>query len=134
MAGPLVYVDTISAGIPLELDRILRLGKDAVLEFLTPDRNAVDGWKVELTVARNFSRVSYDERVDGDGSDVIYGVADVQGVVGPIIALKDLHVRCLGDVHKVARVPPIAPNKAKVYRIVCGERTKRTTFDTTKGK
>lgn len=134
MAGPLVKVDTITAGINLELDRILRLGKDAILEFLTPDRNAVDGWVVQVTVRKNFTRVAQSEQTAGDGSDVIYRVADTKSVVRPIIALKDLHVRVLGEVHRVARVPPVAPNVAQVYTIICGERTKRTVFDTTKGK
>jgi hypothetical protein len=78
--------------------------------------------------------VAQNEQTAGDGSDVIYKVADINNVLGPILVLKDVHVRVLGEVHRVARVPPIAPNVARVYTLICAERTKRTAFDTTKGK
>lgn len=134
MAGPLVKVDTISAGISLELDRVLRLGKEAQLEFIIPNRNEADGWEVVATAIKYFSRVTAAEGEGGDGSDVVYRVADRTGTLGPVVRLKNLHIRVLGDVYSVSRVPPIAPNRAQVYTLVCGERMARANFDTTKNR
>ncbi len=134
MAGPLVRVDTITAAISLDIDRQLRLGKEAKLEFLTPDRTQTNGWKIEYTMLKNFNRVTGAENESGDGSDVVYRAADRSstGELGPIVRLKNLHIRVLGDVYKVARVPPVPPNAAQVYTLICGERMARANFDTTK--
>lgn len=132
MAGPLVDVDTITGGIGLEVNRILRLGQESELEFIVPNRDELDGWEVLLTITQNFDRVTQDEKTDGEGSDVIYQVADTAGTVGPILGSKDLHIRVLGEVYRVSEIPPVPPNVGQLYTLICGQRTRRTNFDTTK--
>lgn len=132
MAGPLVKVDTVVAATNLHVERLLRLGKEAQLEFLIENRNNVDGWEVVHTEPKYFNRITGSEADGGDGSDVIYKVADRAGVLAPIVRLNKLHIRVLGEVYKVSRVPPVAPNEAQVYTLICGERMARANFDTTK--
>jgi len=130
--GPLAQVDTSVAGINFDVSRLLNWGKALVLEFITEDRTEPDGWFVVATFTKGFDRVPADEKQDGDGSDVIFGVADPTLIMPDILRSKNLHVRVDGSIFQVAKAPPVAPTVAQVYTLTCKVRTLKTNFDTTR--
>lgn len=134
MAGPLVSVDTIIAGINYDVNRLLRAGVNN-LEFIVPNRSEPSGWEILLTLTRGWDRVTPREDTAGDGSDVIVKVADQgDGDLAGTLETRNLHVRFNNEIFFVASVPPVAFNEAQVYELQCKTRTKRTTFDTAKGQ
>ena len=109
MPGPLVEVNTVVSGITLDVNRQLYLGPDSTIQLIRPKKSEADGWEVLLEITENFDRIVGDEQIRGDGKDVIYQVADVEGDVGPLLRTKDLHLRTdTGNLYKVDRVPAIA--------------------------
>lgn len=132
MAGPLARVNTKVEAINLDVSRKLNWGRGIIMEFLTVDKSQTDGWKIELTLRKGFDRVPQDEKTRNDGSDVLYDVADLTGDIGTVLRKKDLYVRVDNQISNVAKVPPVAPNVAQVYRLECKTRTLRTTFDNTR--
>lgn len=134
--GPLTRVNTKVAAINLDVSRKLNWGKGLTFEFIEVDRNETGGWKVLLTLTKGFDRNSSAEKTNGDGSEVIYEVADIvspAGTLTTVLRTKDLHVRVDSLIHKVARVSPVASNEAQLYTLTCKTRTTRTSFDATKG-
>lgn len=133
MAGPLVKVDTLMNAIALDLGRTLRLGAPT-LELIVPDNTEGDGFRVLFTATKNFNKVSLNEDDGTEGVDVVYQYADMEDDVDleSHVRVRDLHIRVLEDVYKVARVPPIAADEPLVYTFICGERMTRANFDSTK--
>lgn len=132
MAGPLTKVDTTVAAISLDISRKLNWGKGLSLEFIVPDQQQMDKWRIVGIIKKGFDRVTDDERTQNDGSDVIFEVADINKKMGLILRNKDLHVRVNTDIYKVGKVAPVPPNVAQVFTLNCKTRTVRTKFDTTK--
>lgn len=132
MAGPLVDVKTITAGVGLDVDRTLNLG-DVVLRFIVADPIQISNWRTLLVLSSGFNRISPSEETQGDGREVIIHVADLNGAVGTIIRTKGLHVDLDGEIYEVATVPKVAPNVAQVYKLTCKVRTMvNKYFDNTK--
>lgn len=132
--GPLAKVDTLTAGIGLDISRKLNWGKGLTLEFITVDGTDMTGWKVQYTLLKGFDRIIQDEKTTGDGSDVIFEAVDptLSSDLAPVMRLKDLHVRVDGIIYRVAFVQPVPPNGAQLYTLTCRTRTLRTNFDTIK--
>lgn len=128
MAGPLADVGTLTRAIDLNNSRLLNWGRGIILEFLVPDQDQTSGLRVVLTMTKDFDRVTIEETLSDDGKTVVYVVADKKNILPAIFELKDLHVRADGLTLKVAKVPPIGPNEARVYTLTCNERTLRTTY------
>jgi len=130
MPGPLVSVDTIVAGVNLDVSRLLRLGRSATMKFMTPDSIQFSGWRVAQFIKKGFDRIAGDEITRDDGSSVIYQVARIKANAGieRTIRLKDLHVEVLGEIYIVASVEPLAPNEAQVYTLTCKTRTLRDKY------
>lgn len=135
MAGPLVEVDTLVAGINFDVNRALRAGVDT-LEFLVPDRSEDDNWRILMTLTSGWDRVTTKEETRGDGSEVIVKIAHTNPTdeLTTVLRAKDLHVRFNSEIYRVADVPPVAFNEAQVFELTCKIRTTRTTFDTAKGQ
>lgn len=128
MAGPLVEVDTIVAGIVLDVDRQLRLGPDSTLEFIKPNTNEISGWEILRSVNENFNRIAGDEKTRDDGKTIVFEVADIVGDLKETLRTKELYLRCNGVIYKVDEIPQIADNEAQVYTIYCRMRTLKTTY------
>ena len=132
--GPLTKVGTKIAAVNLDISRKLNWGKGLTFEFITVDRSYVDGWAIEATITKGFDRIVGDEKTEGDGSDVIFEIADLDDSLGPILRSKSLHVRTDDVIYSVAKVAPLASSEAQVYVLTCKIRTLKNNFDTTKGK
>lgn len=129
MAGPLVEVNTIVAGVNLDVSRLLNLG-DATMRFMIPDTVQFGGWRTVRFVKEAFDRIAGDEETRGDGHSVVYQIAATQANagIGDTLRLKDLHVEVLSQIYSVANVSPLAPNEAQVYTLTCKTRTLRDKF------
>ena len=132
--GPLTKVGTKIAAVNLDISRKLNWGKGLIMELITVDRNFVDGWAIEATITKGFDRVVQSEKTEGDGSEVIFEVADLAGNLGTILRSKGLHVRVDDVIYPLAKVTPVASSEAQVFTLACKTRTLKTNFDTTKGK
>lgn len=128
MLGPLTRVGTITAGITLDVDRLLYMGKGRTMKFMVPDTTQIDNWRTVLILKKGFNRITGPEKTQGDGAEVIFKVADLKGAVRPIIGLKELHVEVENQLYSVATVPPVASNEAQVFALTCKTRTQRTKY------
>lgn len=126
--GPLALVDTIVAGVNLDVERLLRMGPGKTMIFKVPDTTVVDRWTTLLTLTRYFNRITAQEKTLGDGSEVIFRVADPNAQLVSVLTVKDLHVEVEGVTYSVARVPPVASNEAQVFDFTCKVRTLRNKF------
>lgn len=130
MPGPLVEVSTITGSITLDVSRLLYMGENRTLQFIVPDRNSADQWAVLLTLTEGFNRIVGSEDVVGDGRDVIFKVADLQGTLVPILRTASLHIRLdSGEIYVVSKVPKLAENEAQIFTLQCKEHTLRTNFN-----
>jgi hypothetical protein len=133
MPGPLAIIDTLTAGINLDINRLLYMGPEKTIKFMVPDTTQLDNWRVELTLTKGFNRITGLEKTQGDGTEVIFKVADPDNVLSTIVRLKDLYVEVEDIIYSVGSVPPVASNEAQVYTLTCKTRTLRNKyFDTTK--
>lgn len=132
MAGPLTKVGTKIAAINLDISRKLNWGRGLTLEFIVVDRTQLDDWRILMTLTKSFDRVGQSEKTDGDGSDVTIEVADLSGTLWSILRTKGLYIRIDGNIYGVSKVPPLAPNEAQVFTLMCKTHTLRANFDTTK--
>lgn len=130
--GPLATVDTVVAGINLDVNRELYMGPGKTMEFIVPDTNQLSKWRTLLVITSGFNRITGLEKTTGDGSEVIFQVADPDEVLRPVLATKELHARVEGIIYSVAKTPPVASSEAQVYTLTCKVRTLRTPFDNTK--
>lgn len=130
--GPMVTVRTVVAGINLDVGRLLNMGPDKTLKFMVPDTTQMTNWRTELTVVSGFNRITGHEKTSGDGSEVIFKIADPNGTVRPKLALKDLHVEVEGLIYQVGQIPPVASSETQVFTLTCKQRTLRTQFDNAK--
>lgn len=133
MAGPLVQVNTIVAGVTLDVSRILNLGPDVVLRLVVADTTQFDNLRTVLTVTSGWDRMQQVEQGLKDGNKVVFKIADVDGTVRPIINTKDLMIDVDNELFDIASVPLINPNSAQVYTLNCRTRNlRRRSFDQTK--
>lgn len=128
MAGPLAEVDTLVAGINLDVNRQLRLGVDATLEFLKSKAGAVDGWEIVKTLIDNFDRISGDESDRGDAKQVVFQACELSADgtannLATVLRTTGLYVRCNGNIYTLERSAQPADNEAQVYTIYCKTRT-----------
>lgn len=130
--GPLAKVQTKIEAINLDVSRLLNWGKGLSLEFIVVDRAQLNDWRIIEVVTKGFDRIPQDNKERGDGSPVVFLVADLSGTIGDTLRSKDLHVRADDIIFGVAKVPPIDPNGPQVYTLTCKVRTARTNFDATK--
>lgn len=131
--GPLALVDTITAGIDLDVQRLLRMGPGKTLEFIVPDSSEVTGWRTLATLTKNFNRITGQERTVNDGSEVIFKVADPDEALDAVFQISELHVRVEDIIYSVAKTPPLASSEAHVFTLTCKIRTLRNKyFDNTK--
>ena len=126
--GPLALVDTIVAGVNLDVGRLLYMGPNKTMAFMVPDTTQISGWRIVLTLLKNFNRITGPEKTSGDGSEVIFKVADPDGLLGPVLGLNDLYVEVETEKYSVTNTPPVASNEAQVFTLTCKIRTKRTKF------
>lgn len=135
--GPLVKVDTITAGINLNINRILRLGPNSTLVFKTPQHGEDQGWKTIATVVKDFDRMSGDEFVNVDGKSIYFSIADTTPSYGEvddsvtlpqILAMSQLYIDLGSNRYFVSKVTRPAVNEAQVYIISCQERTMKTSY------
>lgn len=132
MAGPLVDVKTQIKSINLDVARELNMGPSKTMEFMVPDSTSITKWNVLLTLTSGFDRKTQKEVTQGDGSSVVFEVADPNGDVSNVIGRSSLHVRVEGIIYMVSDVPPLASNETQFYTLTCKTRTLKTRFDTTK--
>jgi len=125
--GPMVGVRTILRSVNLNVGRLLNTGEGA-LEFLVPDANQPDNFRIVKTLETGFDRKSLDELERGDGKTVRFDVADLDGTLGAVIREKELFLRHQGEYFKVTDVPKLAPNETQVFEITCVERTLKNSF------
>jgi hypothetical protein len=118
--GPLVQVDTIVAGINLDVHRALRYPLGAgPLKFVN---NGPNGWTDVKTIIAGYSRVSDDEVVRDDGATVRFDVADLDGTLAQTIR-DSSHVLFQEVYYPIDDAPQPAPDVAQVYNVTCAERT-----------
>lgn len=132
MAGPLAKVGTTIDSINLDISRKLNWGKGLILEFITVDRSQMSGWAVHAVRTKGFDRIVQEEKTTGEGSDSIFEVADLTGNLRDILRLKDLHIRVDESIYKVSKIPPLPPNVAQIFTLMCKVRVLKGNFDTTK--
>lgn len=132
MAGPLAQVDTLLAGINLDIGRQLYMGQNKTMEFLVSDSVQLNNWRIVLTLTKGFHRITGKEKTTGDGSEVIFRVADPDEVLPTVLAMKDLYVRVEDIVYSVTKTPPRASSEAQVFDLTCKIRTLRAQFDNKK--
>lgn len=125
MAGPLTDVDTLVAGVNLDITRQLYYGDDVVMRFYAPDSGQFDKLRTLLVLVDSFDRMTKEDKGTGESNRVVFKVADLTGEVGQIIRTKDLLVEVGGEVFEVAQVPLLNPNQAQVYTINCRARNIR---------
>jgi hypothetical protein len=136
--GPLGNLQTQIEGlVTLDIGRLLNWGKGIdkkglVMEFIVVDKTQLTGWRILDAITKGFDRVPQRDKTRGDGSPVVFEVADLSGTIGEVLRAKGLHVRVDGVVYGVADIPAIDPNGAQVYTLICKTRTTRTSFDATK--
>ena len=130
--GPIALVDTITAGIDLDVQRALYMGPGKTMTFMVPDSTQPTNWRTVLTVIKGFHRITGQERTTEDGSEVIFRIADPDEVLRPVLAMADLHVEVEEIIYSVARVPPVASSQAQVFNLTCKIRPLRTRFVNTK--
>lgn len=128
MAGPLVKVDTVVAGINLDVAKQLRLGRTSQMEFVKSNSLAQGGWETIKIVTKNFNRIAGDETIRDDGKTVIFQVADTEGKLAEVLRTKDLHFYNNGQLYQVSDVPKIADNEAQVYTLYCNVRTLKKSY------
>lgn len=132
MAGPLTDVDTLIAGINLDISRQLRYGDNVVMRFYVPDSVQFDKLRTVLVLLEGFDRMTEEEKGMGPSHKVVFKVADVTGELAPIIEMKDLMVEIEDDgLFQISQVPLINPNQAQVYTINCRTQNIRKNFDNT---
>jgi len=128
LGGPLAQVDTIVGGVVLDVNRTLYYGIGVTLRFLVPDTNQVDNFRTLLVLDTGFDRVN-SRTIDGNaGNTVTFMVADTTGNVATIIKTKDLHIEVLDEIFTVGQVPPVGPNEAQIFKLVCTVRKTRKKF------
>jgi hypothetical protein len=128
MAGPLVEVNTIVAGVNLDISRLLNMGSDVVLRFVVPDTTQSSGFRVVLALVDSWDRARGLEKTRDDKSDVIFKVADIHGVMPELLELDDLHVEQNGIYYTVIHTDPVPESATQVFVITCKDRAKRSTF------
>lgn len=127
MPGPLANIGTILDGIGNDIDRALNMENETPLSmrFVVPDSNQLTSWRTVYVVSTGWNRESGDEKTKENGSEVIFSVADVSSMFGPILTLKDLHVFVEDVLYSVGQVPPLSSNESQTYRLTCKVRTLR---------
>jgi hypothetical protein len=95
MPGPLPIVDTKVDAIMLDVDRKLSMGRNVVLGFYVPDKDADERMRLVRAYDKSFNRISGDEQVTGDGETVIFHMQDVfpAGQLAEDLAQRELHLR-----------------------------------------
>lgn len=132
MAGPLVKVNTLLAGVNNDINRLLYSGKGVTLSFQVPDQNEVGGLRTVLTLSKGFDKIASND--DSDGADVIFSVSDKLGNIGPILRQKGLQLTYDSVQYVGLKIPPVETNEAQVYIITCRKQNLKAQFDTTQGK
>jgi hypothetical protein len=127
MAGPLVNVKTITAGVRLDVSRLLNTGQQPLV-FVVPDATLDPPWREVKRLVKNFDRDSQAEVARGDGRTVVFQVADLDGDMNEVIREADLHVLWEGTYYKVGDVPSPASNEGQVFVITATTRTARKTY------
>lgn len=128
MPGPLANVGTIVGGMGLDIHRLLYMGNGKTMTFLVPDTTQMDNWRTVLVLTKGFDRVPADEKTKGEGSEVIFKVADETGTLIDVLILPDLYVEVESVVYSVAQVPPVASNASQIFTLTCKTRTLRDKF------
>lgn len=125
MAGPLAQVETLLAGINLDVNRQLYMGQNVTLRFLKPQTDGSGGTVVVREYTTSFDRDTDAERERGDGSQIIVDIADsfpVGQLRADIAAAKFIQFVVDGEespVIEMDEVPAPAFNEGQVYRITC---------------
>lgn len=123
--GPMVAVNTTVEAVNLDVSRTLGLGASTKMYLIVPDTTQEDNWRTVKIITSGFDRVTLDEVTLGDARSIFYRIADKKGNLGPILRMKDLHVKVLGEIHSVSKTDSPAPNEAQVYTLTCKTRTLR---------
>lgn len=130
--GPIAEVDTIVAGINLDVARELYMGPGKTMEFIVPDSTETSGWASLHTATQGWHRITGQEHTTGEGSEVIFQIADLDDVLRPFFSRANLCVRVEDLIYLVSAVPPVASSEARVFTLTCKIRTLRTNFDNAK--
>src|SRR4051812_40048342 len=101
--GPLSNVGTQVTAINLDVSRQLNWGNGLVMEFIVVDPVQLSRWRTVQALTRAFDRAVDSEETNRDGSQVIFEVADLQGNLGDILRLNDLHIRVDGKIYRVEK-------------------------------
>lgn len=135
MAGPMPVIDTLLAGVGLDVSRQLNLGDDVILRLIKPDQTQIGGIGIIRDYSNSFDRIPEAEAETGDGSSIVFDLADNQFPEGQVEGdLEDAEFVQLvvdgvgGPLYPINDAPKPAINKAQVWRITCQDVTFKQTF------
>lgn len=129
MSGPLTQVGTIVSGISLDVSRLLYAGSNKTLDFVIPDKNETDGYQILKTIDKGFDKLSFDEELSNDSSEIIFRIADPDGTIKSLLDVPKLMLRFENVMYVASRVPYVAFNEPQVFDIVTRIRIFRSNFE-----